>query len=372
MEKVGFGLANWIVVILYLVGMLLVGAYFTKRSSKDTDAFFKAGGKIPAWAAGISIFATTLSSITFMSVPERAFLSDWSYAIGSLVIIPIIPILNHYYVPFFRKLKVTTAYEYLEARFSPLIRALSSLLFIIYHIGRVAVVTYLPVLAVASVTDIDPLLFEAIVVIIFIIYNLLGGIEVVILSDVIQPLVLIGGALLIIFIGVFSIDGGFATVAHTAASNHKILSSADFKINDLAAFVPLIFVGQFVNSLYQYTGSQDVVQRYQTTKSLKDTIKSLWTTGFLGILTIPLFFGMGTILYTFYQNAASLPKDFNTSAIVPYFVITQLPAGIAGFVIAGIFAAAQSTIASSLNSISACFVTDFKQRFFNNKFKVMS
>ena len=157
MEKVGFGLANWIVVVLYLVGMLLVGAYFTKRSSKDTDAFFKAGGKIPAWAAGISIFATTLSSITFMSVPERAFLSDWSYAIGSLVIIPIIPILNHYYVPFFRKLKVTTAYEYLEARFSPLIRALSSLLFIIYHIGRVAVVTYLPVLAVASVTDIDPL-----------------------------------------------------------------------------------------------------------------------------------------------------------------------------------------------------------------------
>lgn len=205
-----------------------------------------------------------------------------------------------------------------------------------------------------------------------IIYTFLGGIEGVIWSDVIQAFVLIGGALLIIFIGVFSIDGGFATVAHTAASNHKILSSADFNINDLAAFVPLIFVGQFVNSLYQYTGSQDVVQRYQTTKSLKDTIKSLWTTGFLGILTIPLFFGMGTILYTFYQNAASLPKDFNTSAIVPYFVITQLPAGIAGFVIAGIFAAAQSTIASSLNSISACFVTDFKQRFFNNKFSGMS
>ena len=221
MEKVGFGLTNWIVVILYLVGMLLVGAYFTKRSSKDTDAFFKAGGKIPAWAAGISIFATTLSSITFMSVPERAFLSDWSYAIGSLVIIPIIPILNHYYVPFFRKLKVTTAYEYLEARFSPLIRALSSLLFIIYHIGRVAVVTYLPVLAVASVTDIDPLLVATCVGIMCIIYTFLGGIEGVIWSDVIQAFVLIGGALLIIFIGVFSIDGGFATVAHTVASNHK-------------------------------------------------------------------------------------------------------------------------------------------------------
>lgn len=369
---IGFGVLNWIVVILYLLGMLAVGAYFTKRSSKNTDAFFTAEGKIPAWAAGVSIFATTLSSITFMSVPEKAFLTDWTYAIGSLVIIPIIPLLNRFYVPFFRKLKVTTAYEYLEERFNPTMRAISSFLFMVYHIGRVAVVTYLPVLAVASVTDINPLVVASCVGILCIIYTFLGGIEGVIWSDVIQAFILIGGAVLIIGIGIFSIDGGFSTVVNDAVSNQKLLSSADFDINNLALFAPLIFVGQFVNSLYQYTASQDVVQRYQTTKTFKDTIKSLWTTGFLGILTIPLFFGMGTVLYSFYQHSASLPEGFNTSALVPYFVITHLPAGIAGFVIAGIFAAAQSTIASSLNSISACFVTDFKQRFFNDKFKSVS
>jgi len=108
------------------------------------------------------------------------------------------------------------------------------------------------------------------------------------------------------------------------------------------------------------------VQRYQTTSSDKDTNKSLWTNGILALITIPIFYGMGTVLYSFYTNVESLPHGFNTSAIVPYFIITSLPAGLAGLVIAAIFAAAQSTISSSLNSISACVTVDIKQRFFNN------
>uniref|UniRef100_UPI003D33068E sodium:solute symporter family transporter n=1 Tax=Gracilibacillus dipsosauri TaxID=178340 RepID=UPI003D33068E len=151
MDKVGLGAINWIVLIVYLVSMLGVGVYFTKRSSKNTDAFFTASGKIPAWAAGFSIYATTLSAITFMSTPEQAFLSDWSYAAGNLAIFAIIPILIYFYIPFFRKLKVTTAYEYLEERFGPSLRIVGSLLFVLYHIGRVAIVIYLPTLAITSV-----------------------------------------------------------------------------------------------------------------------------------------------------------------------------------------------------------------------------
>ncbi|MDN6704414.1 MAG: Na+/proline symporter, partial [Lactiplantibacillus plantarum] len=117
MSKVGFGVLNWVVLGAYLLAMLGVGAYFTRKASKNTDSFFKAEGHIPAWAAGFSIYATTLSAITFMSTPEQAFLSDWAYAIGSFSILIIIPILVKFYIPFFRKLKVTTAYEYLEERF---------------------------------------------------------------------------------------------------------------------------------------------------------------------------------------------------------------------------------------------------------------
>lgn len=142
MDKVGLGAINWIVLVVYLIAMLGVGVYFTKRSGKNTDAFFTASGKIPAWAAGFSIYATTLSAITFMSTPEQAFLTDWSYAAGNLAIFAIIPVLIYFYIPFFKKLNVTTAYEYLEERFGVSLRVIGSLLFILFHIGRVAIVIY--------------------------------------------------------------------------------------------------------------------------------------------------------------------------------------------------------------------------------------
>ncbi|MQS89195.1 sodium:solute symporter [Companilactobacillus mishanensis] len=372
MTKVGFGTLNWIVLVIYLLAMLGVGVYFTKKASKNTDAFFKAKSSIPAWAAGFSIYATTLSAITFMSTPEQAYLKDWAYGVGSLSIILIVPLLIKYYVPFFRKLQVTTAYEYLEERFSPIIRVIGSALFMLYHIGRVAIVIYLPIIAITSVSNINPILIACVVGGLCIIYTFLGGIEGVIWSDVIQGILLLGGALLVVLIGGFTVKGGFGTVVSDAISNHKILSGADMHIGDLTKFIPLIFAGQFFNTLYQYTGSQDVVQRYQTTATQKETNKSLWTNGILALITIPLFFGMGTVLFSYYKNMGGLPQGFNTSALVPYFVITEIPAGIAGLVIAAIFAAAQSTIASSLNAISSCFVTDFKQRFFDNKWKKIS
>lgn len=372
MTKVGFGTVNWIVLVVYLLAMLGVGVYFTKKASKNTDAFFKAKSSIPAWAAGFSIYATTLSAITFMSTPEQAYLKDWAYGVGSLSIVLIVPLLIKYYVPFFRKLKVTTAYEYLEERFSPVMRVIGSLLFILYHIGRVAIVIYLPIIAITTVSNINPILIACVVGGLCIIYTFMGGIEGVIWSDVIQGILLLGGALLVVIVGIVSIKGGFGTVINDAVTNHKILSSQDLNVGDLTKFIPLIFAGQFFNTLYQYTGSQDVVQRYQTTATQKETNKSLWTNGILALITIPLFFGMGTVLFSYYKNTGSLPHGFNTSAIVPYFVITKIPAGIAGLVIAAIFAAAQSTIASSLNAISSCVVTDFKQRFFDHKFKNVS
>lgn len=373
MDKVSFGALNWFMVILYLGIMLLVGAYFTKKSSESTDAFFKANGKVPSWAAGLSVYATTLSSITFMAVPERSFLTDWSYAVGTLTIFLIIPLMAKYFIPFFRKLDVTTAYEYLESRFSTKLRAMSSFLFIVYHLGRMAVVIYLPVLAITSVTDINPFLIAAIVGLLCVVYTFLGGIEGVIWSDAIQAIILLAGAFLVIVIGITKVNGGLGTLVSDTVEHHKFISVGNnFKASELANFIPLIFIGQFANSLYQYAGSQDVVQRFLTTKSTKDAVQSLWTSGWLALSAIPLFFGMGTVLFSFYTHTGTLPEGFNTSAIVPYFIVTQLPAGLAGLVIAAIFAAAQSTISSSLNAISSCVVVDFKQRFFNDSFKSLS
>lgn len=363
----GFGIANWVVVVIYLLVMLGVGVWFARRAGRSQDDYFKAGGRIPAWAAGFSIYATTLSAITFMSTPEKAYLTDWAYAAGNLAIFAIVPILIGYYVPFFRKLDVTTAYEYLEERFGPSLRLIGSLLFVFYHLGRIAIVIYLPTLALTSVTDINPMLVAAVVGLLCVIYTFLGGMEGVIWSDVIQGIILLGGAATIVIWAMALTPDGFTGAVAEAAQEGKFLSGQNLSMGNLAAALPIIFIGSALNSLHQYTASQDVVQRYQTTPSVEATKRSLIVNGALALLTIPLFYGMGTALYNYYTSQGGLPEGVNTSAVVPYFIVTTLPAGLAGLLVGAIFAAAQSTISSSLNSISACVVVDIRQRFFGTR-----
>lgn len=358
MQQVGFGTWNWVAVIVYLVLMLLVGAYFTKRASQNTDSFFTASGRLPSWAVGFSIYATTLSAITFMSTPEKAFLTDWSYIAGNIAIVAIIPLLIYFYVPFFKKLKVTSAYEYLEARFRPSVRVIGSLLFVLFHLGRVAIVIYLPTLAITAVSDLNPYVVASLVGILCILYTFLGGFEGVVWSDFIQGVILLGGAAAIIILGIVHIKGGMGTVVTDALDHKKLISADNWKFNTAAAAIPIIFLGNIFNNLHQYTASQDVVQRYQASESMSETKKSLWMNGVLALISAPLFYGMGTMLYSFYTHESALPEGFNTSSIVPYFILTEMPPFIAGLLIATIFAAAQSTISSSLNSISACLSVD--------------
>ncbi|AKK11848.1 sodium:solute symporter [Corynebacterium uterequi] len=358
-----FGALNWLVLGVYLLLMLGVGIYFARRAGDSNEEYFKAGGRIPAWAAGFSIYATTLSAITFMSTPEKAFLTDWAYSAGNLAIFVMVPLLVGYYVPFFRKLDVTTAYEYLEERFGVSLRIIGSLLFVLYHLGRIAIVIYLPTLAITSVADINPIIIATIVGVLCIIYTFLGGMEGVIWSDVIQGILLLGGAATIVVAAMALTPGGFGPALADAASQGKFYSGENFSASNLANTIPIIFLGSCMNNLHQYTASQDVVQRYQTTPNIEATRKSLYVNGLLALITIPLFYGMGTALFNYYEANGGLPEGVNTSAIVPFFIITVLPAGLAGLLIGAIFAAAQSTISSSLNSISACVVVDLRNRF---------
>ncbi len=146
MEIQAFGTVNYIVLFAYLVGVMLVGVYFARRQ-KTADDYFKACGRIPGWAAGVSVFATTLSSITFMSIPAKAYTSDWTFLVGQYLAILILPIVFYFYIPFFRKLNLTSVYEYLERRFDIKMRLFASMSFMLFHIGRIAIITYLTALA---------------------------------------------------------------------------------------------------------------------------------------------------------------------------------------------------------------------------------
>ena len=360
----GFGVINYAVLGIYLLSVLGIGIYFARRSGKDTDNFFKAGGRIPGWAAGISIFATALSAITFMSIPAKSFRTNWAFVGNNIAIMCLMPLVVIFFVPFIRKLSVTTAYEYLEHRFDLRIRLFSSILFMLFHIGRVAIIIYLPTLALTSITSINPYLLVFLIGILCVISTFLGGVEGVIWCDVVQGILLLTGAAFIVVFGIFKIDGGISTFFTTAVDFGKFFPSGTIDFSLYKETLLVTFVGGLFINLYQYIGSQDVVQRYNSTASQKETNKALYLNIYLTIYVIIVFYGMGTVLWVYYkQHAGLLPNSINIDSIVPYFIMHEMPVGIAGLIIAAIFAAAQSTISSSMNSISACFITDVKKRF---------
>ncbi|WP_368882183.1 sodium:solute symporter [Proteus mirabilis] len=362
MQLHDFGFINYAVLFGYLAAMLLVGVYFSKRQ-KTADDYFRGGGRVPGWAAGVSVFATTLSSITFMSIPAKAYTSDWTFIIGQYLAIAILPLVFYFYIPFFRKLKITSAYEYLEARFDVRSRLFASLSFMLFHIGRVAIITYLTVLALRPFMGIDPVVLIVLISLLCIIYTWMGGIEGVIWTDVIQGLLLSGGAVLIFIMICFKVDGGISEIFTTTAQADKFFPITQWRWSWTDSTIPVLMIGFLFANIQQFTASQDVVQRYIVTDSIKETKRTLITNAKLVAIIPIFFFAIGSALFVYYQqNPSLLPAGFNTGGILPLFIVTEMPIGIAGLIIAAIFAAAQSSISSSLNSISSCFNSDIYTR----------
>ena len=364
--KQGFGIVNWIVVVVYLLSMVGIGYWFMKKEeATTTDDYFRGGQRIPWWVAGLSIFATVLSSITFMAVPALAYSGGWNKWVGQWPILIIVPLVVFFYLPFFRKLNLTSAYEYLEARFNLAARLIASISFMIFHVGRIAIVLYLPALALSSVSDINIYMAITVIGVLCVIYTVMGGIEAVVWTDAIQALVLIGGALLCFFLVVFNVEGGFGAITTTLQNPDKFLS-VDWSLESAKNFSSstksgwLFFFGFLFAALPSYTSGQDVVQRYVTTPTEKAAAKSLWLNIFMTLVGSAIFFALGTALYVFYQaNPTSLdPTMRQTDGILPFFIMQNLPIGVSGLIVAGVFAAAQSTISSSLNSLATAFVTD--------------
>ena len=368
-DQLSFGFFNWVVVTIYLLGMVFIGYWFMKKNeASSTDDYFRGGQKIPFWVAGLSIFATMLSAITFMAVPATSYASNWNAFIGQWSMFVIVPLVVFFYLPFYRRLNITTAYQYLERRFNLACRVIGSLVFMVFHLGRIAIVLYLPALALSSVTSMDVFVAIVLIGLLCVIYTVMGGIEAVVWTDAIQAVVLIGGALCCFGFVVSQVDGGFGVIQSAMVEGGKGLT-ASWRFEDLSlskgssSGVVLLIAFLFAN-LPSYTAGQDVVQRYVTTSSQKEAARSLWMNIAMTFLGSAIFFGLGTALFVFYQDQPELmnPTLPAKDSILPFFIIQNLPAGMAGLIVAGIFAAAQSTISSSLNSVATAFVTDVYAR----------
>jgi len=347
----------------YAIVIVLIGLRFS--SKKDDRDFYLAGQKMPWWAVGISIFGTQLSAITFMAIPAKTFASDWSYIVGQFGILLCVPLIVGFYIPALRRAGVSTVYEYLETRFNLTLRLIGAALFTLLQLGRMGIVIFLPALAVSTATGLDIYLAILLTGFLTTIYSVTGGMEAVIWTDVVQVVVLLGAAV-IAFSMAISGSGAPAETLWSTAGDAGKLKIDGWSLDLMSASVLAIFVGQAFSQLTSYSADQTVVQRYLTTPDEKAAGRSVWLNALMSIPSSLIFFGLGTALFLFYAfnpvRLEGLPSD---DSVVPWFVVHELPAGITGLVIAGLFSAAMSTLDSSINSVSAVLVNDFYRRVIN-------
>ena len=356
-----FGWANYLTLGAYLGLIVWMGWYFSKRNT-SADDYFLGGRRVPWWAAGLSIYATMLSAITYISQPALAFAFDWQAYLGYFAILIMAPVVIVFYLPFYRRLNITTAYEYLEKRFNLATRMFGSISFVLFQLIRMGIVVYLPALAISTVIGMD--IYSAILMmgILAIIYTVLGGIEAVIWTDVLQVCVLIIG--LIVGLVYISLEiGDLGSIIQTAIEDNK-LQMVDWRFSTTEVVTWSLFLGSIALNIAPYTTDQAVIQRYLTTPTEQEARKSIWLNGLLAIPAGLLIFSMGTFLYVYFKGHPELLNvGMENDGIFPLFIANQLPAGISGLVIAGIFSASMSSLDSSMHSISTVVTVDFYQRF---------
>ena len=358
----GFAAVDLIVMVLYFAALVFIGFFFSKRQ-KSSDDYFKGGRRIPWWAAGLSLFATSLSAITFMSIPAKAYATDWSYILFNSGIVLICPVIIFLFIPYFRKLNISTAYEYLEVRFNYATRLICSLAFIVYQVGRMGVVLYLPSIAIHIVTGMDIFLCIALMGIFSIIYTRMGGIEAVVWTDALQTVILLGGALYAMVHILGSTGLGLSGTLSAAVSEGKFyLGSTRFDLTNASMWTVLI--ATVFTNLTTYGTDQSMVQRYLSTSSEKAAKRSVVTNAVIAVPATLIFFTIGTLLFVFYKThpvELSVSME-NTDAIFPWYIYCNLPVGITGLLVSGIFAAAMSTLSGSMNSAATAYVVDIRPR----------
>lgn len=358
-NQIAFGAWNYCTLGAYLIGTLVMGLWFTRRNKTTTD-YFRAGRRVPWIVMGISI--ANVSSISYMSIPAKAFAENWVIFWVNLPILLLAPLVVYVLLPVFNRLKTASAYEYLETRFGLSARLYGATAFVIFQIGRMALVIYLPALALSAVTDLNIILCILLIGLLSAIYSALGGIEGVIWTDFSQTVFLLGAALLSFVLIVARLEGGLGTLFRTAWEHdklHLVTWSGDYTTSALW----VVLIGSMFTQIVPYISDQSIIQRYQTTTDLPAARRAMWTNAGVAMANTLIFLSVGTAMFVYYrfhpQHLEGLPRP---DAVLPFFIAHELPAGVAGLVMAGIFAAAQSAISTSLSSTSTVIVTDFLQR----------
>jgi SSS family solute:Na+ symporter len=356
-----------IVLVAYLFGVVGLGIWLAKRS-KTTEGFMAAGGALPGWAVGLSIFGTFVSSISFLANPGKAFDANWNPFVFGLSLPLAAWVATRYFVPFFRKSGTVSAYTHLEERFGTWARVYAVVCYLLTQMGRVGTILYLVALALTPLTGWNVFTIIIVTGVLVTAYTLIGGIEAVIWTDVVQSIVLTLGIFLCLGVIFSGMPEGAGQVFSIASESDKFsLGSFGLSLNEPTFWVILIF-GLFIN-LQNFGIDQSYVQRYATANSEQEAKKSVWLGALLYLPISALLFLVGTALFAFYAAQPELlPESISKGdKVFPHFIATELPTGITGILIAAVLAAAMSSVDSSLNGSATLTWCDLVKRFSGNE-----
>nr|WP_121272863.1 sodium:solute symporter [Pedobacter schmidteae] len=379
------------IILAYLVAMVMVGVYFSRRN-KNSDQYSKASGAIPGWAIGLSIYATFLSSNTFLGVPGKAFGSNWNAFVFSISMPIAAWVAAKYFVPFYRNTGEVSAYTNLEKRFGPWARTYAVVCFLLTQLARMGSIFFGISLTLQALTGYNMQMIMLVTGICIIIYTVMGGIEAVIWTEVVQGVLKTLGAVLIIYLVVSNMPGGISKIIEIGNKDNKFsLGSFSPDFTQTTFWVVMLY-GFFIN-LNNFGMDQNYVQRYHTATSEKEASKSVWLCVWIYVPASLLFFVIGTCLYAYYQInpemivpiklqvaaerlgagvsaadvqhlAATLqPADYGDK-VMPHFMVTMIPTGLIGLIVSAILSAAMSTISSGMNASATVFSEDIYKRYF--------
>ena len=360
---------SWIdilIVAVYLASVTAMGFFFYKRAS-TSSGFATAEGKMKGWVVGFSIFGTYLSSISFIALPGASFAEGWNRFAFSLSLPLAAWVATRWFTRYYRRTGHVSAYASLETRFGVWARLYAMTFYLLTQFARVGTITFLVALTLNSAAGWDIRMVIVVVGTLVTVYTVMGGIEAVIWTDMVQSIVLITGAVVCATILLFSMPEGPGQVFRIGMDSGKFsMGPYGLSLFHTTFWVTLVY-GVFIN-LQNFGIDQNYVQRYLASESQKEADRSVWFGALLYIPVSALFFFIGTELFAYYSVFPGLLPEHLAAPgagdkVFPHFMMTQLPTGFKGLLIAALLAAAMSTVSSSLNSSSTILMSDLYTRF---------
>lgn len=357
----GAGLAplDWAIVAAYAAAVMTLAVLFFKRQN-TTGEYFLAGRSMPWWAVGLSLYASMFSSYSFVGCPGETYFHGIGYALTNFAVMLATPVILIVFVRTYQRMHFTTAYEYLEARFSLPVRLLGSTLFLITKIGWMATLLYALSCFICELADISIVTCIIAVGVFSTLYTFAGGMRAVIWTDVIQFFVFLVGICAVFWVTVKG-AGGPAEAFRIVHDAGKLDISFSFDPTVRVTFWGAI-VGFGIASLAHYGTDQLTLQRLFATRDYRQARRSVLLNSYVLYPFGLLIYAMGVAIFAYYRAHPPAAEIGSPDQVLPFFVGDALPHGLRGLLLAALFAAAMSSVDSGLNAMSACGITDFYRR----------